>query len=66
MSPGFLPNKLTPRALWAAVAAATALVLVAVAIVVGSGSQPDPKSPAGEALADVATAQSEAKDAKGR
>lgn len=66
MSPRFLPNKLTPRALWAAVAAAAALVLVAVAIVVGLGSRPDPDTTAGEALADVAKAQSEAKDAKGR
>ena len=66
MSLRFLPSKLTPRALWAAVAAAAALVLVAVALVVGLGSRPDPGSPAGQALADVAKAQSEAKDAKGR
>ena len=66
MSLRFPPSKLTPRALWAAVAAAAALVLVAVAIVVGAGSQQDPRGPAEEALADVAKAQAEAKEAKGR
>lgn len=66
MSLRFLPSKLTPRALWAAVAAAAALVLVAVAIVVGAVSQPTPRNPAGEALADVAKAQADAKKDKGR
>ena len=66
MSLRFLSNKITPRAVWAAVAAAAALVLVAVAIVVGVGSRPAPPGPAEEALAEVAKAQSEAKEAKGR
>ncbi|MBP1134427.1 levanbiose-producing levanase [Arthrobacter sp. PvP023] len=66
MSLRFLPSKLTPRALWAAVAAALALVLAAVAIVVGAGQQPGPGSPAADALADVAAAQAEAKKDAGR
>jgi levanase len=66
MSLRFLPSKLTPRALWVAVAAAAALVLVAVAIVVGAVSQPDSRNPAEEALADVAKAQADAKKDKGR
>ena len=66
MSLRFLPRKLTPRAFWATVAAALALVLVAVAIVVGAVSRPGPRNPGEEALADVASAQAEAKKDKGR
>jgi levanbiose-producing levanase len=66
MSLRFPPSKLTPRALWVAVAAALALVLAAVAIVVAAGSQPGPGSPAADALADVAGAQAEAKKDAGR